>query len=488
MLRFRTDLCTPLFIAGLAACATATEPDEARGPAIAVQLPIALGGDQQLTHLAASTPAKQRHHYGLVLHSSSSPTGLAPTPPLALPASVDISQWAPSVANQGDTESCQSYATGYVEMGWWANRTGLTGATFAPMYLFSQLSGNCAVGAESADAMQILQDQGIDTASDFEPMQDSLMCSVKPNAVQRANASHFRISGWTRLDISASPQQAIEQALAGGRPVLVGMYVYPEFENATATDYLVGPPIAGEIVYGGHAITAFGYDANGVWIMNQWGTDWGSSGWAELSWDFINGSFGGLPNVAEALVIDGVALSCSDSNADCEAWAAESQCQENPNYMLDSCCASCATSALAYHSYAYSPLANPGSCLDVSGDHSANKTQIEEYACNGTPAQTFTELDDGNGIVALYHPHSGKCVDVYDAGTSDGSMVDLWSCNGTAAQQFNVWRNSDSTVTFYNPNADKCLDVTGADPANRTKVELFDCNDSVAQRWNATPR
>jgi len=36
---------------------------------------------------------------------------------------------------------------------------------------------------------------------------------------------------------------------------------------------------------GGHAVNLAGYDANGVYVMNQWGTGWGAKGFAIMTWD-----------------------------------------------------------------------------------------------------------------------------------------------------------------------------------------------------------
>jgi hypothetical protein len=83
-------------------------------------------------------------------------------------------------------------------------------------------------------------------------------------------------------------QNYIETKLAGGDPVALSIPVYPEFDNASATQPLVTSPKAGEKSRGLHAIAAFKYDANGVWIENQWGIGFGKNGWAELSWDFVN--------------------------------------------------------------------------------------------------------------------------------------------------------------------------------------------------------
>ena len=36
---------------------------------------------------------------------------------------------------------------------------------------------------------------------------------------------------------------------------------------------------------GGHAVNLVGYDQQGVYILNQWGTDWGANGFAIMPWD-----------------------------------------------------------------------------------------------------------------------------------------------------------------------------------------------------------
>lgn len=35
---------------------------------------------------------------------------------------------------------------------------------------------------------------------------------------------------------------------------------------------------------GGHAVNLVGYDSSGVYVMNQWGREWGSKGFAIMPW------------------------------------------------------------------------------------------------------------------------------------------------------------------------------------------------------------
>ena len=39
------------------------------------------------------------------------------------------------------------------------------------------------------------------------------------------------------------------------------------------------------ISLGGHAVNLAGYDSQGVYVLNQWGIEWGASGYAIMPWD-----------------------------------------------------------------------------------------------------------------------------------------------------------------------------------------------------------
>ncbi|MES9861878.1 MAG: C1 family peptidase [Candidatus Thiodiazotropha sp. LLP2] len=81
----------------------------------------------------------------------------------------------------------------------------------------------------------------------------------------------------------------MKAALANRNPVVVGIYIYPQFNN------LVGP----NSVYnsddgepsGGHAVTIVGYDDNrfgGAFkVINSWGTSWGDNGFFWLPYNSI---------------------------------------------------------------------------------------------------------------------------------------------------------------------------------------------------------
>ena len=134
--------------------------------------------------------------------------------------------------------------------------------------------------------------------------------------------------------------------------------------------------------------------------------------------------------------------------------------------------------------YNFGTLADPGSCMDALGAGTADGTQIQEWQCNGSVAQSFATLGQGGNVVTLYNPNANKCVDVANSGTADGTQIRLWDCNGTAAQNFILQPAANGFVTIVNANSNKCLDVQGDNPANGTVVQLYDCNGTNAQLWN----
>jgi hypothetical protein len=210
---------------------------------------------------------------------------------LALPVSVDLSQYNPPVGDQGYLESCTSWATGYYLRGWYAKRDGYYPAggaggtgSFAPMYLYSQIVHGQNIGTKFSDNLNILR-QGSDTRADY--VQGDYDNKDLPTAAETTNAVHYTIASYN--DVSGSNLQGwIEASIAGGNPVAIGIPVYPEFDHARAGDPLVGLPRTGEQSRGNHAVFASKYDANGLWIENSWGTGFGLNGWAELSWSFVN--------------------------------------------------------------------------------------------------------------------------------------------------------------------------------------------------------
>lgn len=248
---------------------------------------------------ATGAPGSGLHSLGFVATPGHAGAAVrAETVAAAVPTSVDLSRYAPPVGDQGSVKSCTAWATGYYLRGWYATRDGYYPAggsgntgSFAPMYTYSQIVRGQNIGTSFTDNLNIQQGQGVDSRADYRPGDYDF--TTQPNSGEIANATNVKVASYTTVEGPAGffggPLQSyIQSKLAGGDPIVLSIPVYPEFDHASATQYLVTAPQAGEVSLGLHAVAAFKYDANGVWIENQWGTGWGVNGWAELSWDFIN--------------------------------------------------------------------------------------------------------------------------------------------------------------------------------------------------------
>jgi len=208
----------------------------------------------------------------------------------ALPASVDLREFAPKPGDQGQIGSCVAWTIAYSVMGYYANRTGGVGAPYAPLFLYMRNvePGRApSAGLYPDSVLANAAAAGVDTQDDY--WQGTTNYQTPPTPAQIANAKNYRVAGWARLFNGANQgtgaQTAIKQALAAGSPVALGIPVYRDFM------YLGQHSLYGTLSgtsLGGHMLTAYGYDAQGVWIRNSWGTSWGNAGDAKLSWGFIN--------------------------------------------------------------------------------------------------------------------------------------------------------------------------------------------------------
>ncbi len=219
--------------------------------------------------------------------------GCASTAAAALPPSVDLSNLAPPVGDQGSLHSDAAWAVGYYLRGWYAQRDRYYPGylapqpqSYAPMYTYAQIAQGHDNGSTLQQNLDILKAQGIDSRTDHT--QGDLDFTSQPTTAERAHAASAKIYSYDIVQPGTAMQKSIEFKLAGSDPVVLTIPVYPEFTHASANQPLVTSPTSGEDSRGLRAVAAFKYDTKGVWIENSQGTGYGLNGWAELSWDFVN--------------------------------------------------------------------------------------------------------------------------------------------------------------------------------------------------------
>ena len=91
---------------------------------------------------------------------------------------------------------------------------------------------------------------------------------------------------------------------------MVGIYANTGFNNYKSGVYTGCPSNAASSI--NHAVTIYGWDANGNWLIkNEWGTNWGMSGFMVLSNTYdcgISSLIGGIkitsPNNNPAVAMD----------------------------------------------------------------------------------------------------------------------------------------------------------------------------------------
>lgn len=236
-------------------------------------------------------------------------------------AKIDMSQYNPPIGDQGQIDSCTTWAIGYYMRGWYAKRDGYYPfGGFAPMYLYSQLyqQHKCTnlqdCGTTGDEVATLLFSQGIDTQGHYSQGNYSISLptqSEKANALQYGFTSsaiaYDYIFGGHNLNSLTDPHQsngdietAIKATIDKGQPVAIAIPVFRNFDTVSFNNFEVELPTRDDInayisdknirnaIRGIHEVFAFDYNDRGLWILNSWGTTWGRNGGALLSWDFVN--------------------------------------------------------------------------------------------------------------------------------------------------------------------------------------------------------
>jgi Papain family cysteine protease len=246
------------------------------------------------------------------------PTTIAPSAAVALPVSADISQWDVPVGDQGSVGSCVAWTIAHSMMGWYATRAGLSPRTFSPMYMYSQINVGESqlkdLGSHPTYGLAEAVSQGNDSESDY--WQGDINWGDPPNASERNNANGFKLTGYTTLFANPSGggsigEDAIKTAIANTQPVAIMLPVRPGFDSLTATNTL-DTDQSGKS-RGLHEVLAVGYNSYGLLIQNQWGTGWGSGGYARLAWNVVRGDIIEA-EVATGLIFNATWYLKSDNN------------------------------------------------------------------------------------------------------------------------------------------------------------------------------
>lgn len=114
-------------------------------------------------------------------------------------------------------------------------------------------------------------------------------------------------------------------------------------------------------------------------------------------------------------------------------------------------------------------------CIAVVGGKAVPGAGLMIWDCSEAAAQHWTFT--GGTMRAL-----GMCVQLADGSTADGTDLELAACDGSPAQRFVLNVRHDLVSTL----ADKCTDVRDNGTENGTRLQLWSCSGSPNQKWSTS--
>lgn len=136
--------------------------------------------------------------------------------------------------------------------------------------------------------------------------------------------------------------------------------------------------------------------------------------------------------------------------------------------------------------YTIAPVLAPGHALDVEGQSMADGANIICWTAHGGANQQwrFTRLDDG--FYRIESVLSGKLLDVSGSTIIPGTNVLQWTVNGGLNQEWAVYRAGDGSYTLRNVGTGLMLDLYGSSTENGANVDAYRENGAASQRWTLT--
>jgi hypothetical protein len=113
---------------------------------------------------------------------------------------------------------------------------------------------------------------------------------------------------------------------------------------------------------------------------------------------------------------------------------------------------------------------SPNPAWDVNGPSTADGALIHLWGNGGYTSQQWQPVQESSGAYHFVDLYSGKCLDVPSASTADGTQLQQYTCNGTAAQSFTLNPVGGTTTPPPNPG----------NPDLGPNVKIFDPSMSAA--------
>ncbi|GAB4370427.1 MAG: hypothetical protein Kow0042_12660 [Calditrichia bacterium] len=228
------------------------------------------------------------------------PSNIQPQEGLA--GSVFNLAYLPPIGNQGSQGSCTAWAVVYYFKTYQEAREkqwdpSLPENQCSPAFAYNLINGGRDGGSYISDAFKLLQEMGCGTMADMPYNAGNY--TDWPNETAFENGTIFRTQNTHYISTrNTFGIDQIKQVLNNGELLVIGISVYPNFDNIAAYNYTYCVSDAYGSSRGGHAVAIVGYDDNkqthdgpGAFRMvNSWGSGWGQSGFWWMSYEAVKSS------------------------------------------------------------------------------------------------------------------------------------------------------------------------------------------------------
>ena len=132
---------------------------------------------------------------------------------------------------------------------------------------------------------------------------------------------------------------------------------------------------------------------------------------------------------------------------------------------------------------------NSGSCVDATGEGTANGTTVQQWACgSGTystqPNQQWEFTSAGNGYYEVTNVNApAEAWNVVNNGTTNGSLMQLWTYAGNPNEEWEAVSLGNGYYKFVGEGSGLCLDTPSASTANGVQLDIYTCNGTAAQAF-----
>lgn len=202
---------------------------------------------------------------------------------------VDLREWAGVVEDQGELGSCTGSAMtdAYeisVSIQYPEHSTQLSRlfVYYNSRVFFDQLDDDS--GSFLRDTLKAVRKYGV-CREDLWPYDQSRFTN-QPTPQAYVDAQYRTV---TAYEILYDNEETME-VLNYGRPVIMGMHIYPGFMDLTQGDDVVAMPGSKEESIGSHAMCLVGYDAGLKRFLakNSFGVSWGDLGYCWIPFDYMD--------------------------------------------------------------------------------------------------------------------------------------------------------------------------------------------------------